>query len=616
MLTRRDALKGGAGLLALGALDPAELVQRAMATAPAGGARLQDIEHVVFFIQENRSFDHYFGTFHGVDGFADPRAMAGVFAQPGYPVPGFGGRLYPFHLDSYDRGECTNDITHDWGPQHRSFNNGAMDGWVTEHIKANGLADGALTMGYYQRKDLQLYHALADAFTICDHYHCSVLGPTDPNRLYTVAASLDPEGKHGGPVLSTSVSRVQRFGQLTYPTMPEQLTSHGISWRAYGTPDGTFGDNVLPYFKAFAQNPALLAQATASTFPGSFDADVRSGNLPQVSWVVSSLLASEHPPAPPEYGQLATAQLLNTLVANPEVWAKTAVFMTYDENGGFFDHVPPPVAPPGTPGEYLSASPLPAEAEGIAGSIGLGFRVPTLLISPFARGGFVCSDTFDHTSLLRFLETRFGVEVPNLTSWRRQTTGDLTSAFNFAAPADTSLPPLPQPSLTDPRVLSASCVTNAVGLVVENVPSGLSGLPLNPTTPYPVPPPNSMPTQEPGSPRRPSGLVGADASGKGKGNDGGTVQAGSDALRVTLTGIPRHCAKPRFRAHISIKHAHKLKAVHVRLNGVLVHTAVGDHFALTVGHRHVHAAKRNRITVNAIDATGRRVTAIAHFHRC
>src|SRR5947209_8436723 len=143
--------------------------------------------------------------------------------------------------------------------------------------------------------------------------------------------------------------------------------------------------------------------------------------------------------------------MLGPLTANASLWAKTAVFITHDENGGFFDHVAPPVAPTGTPGEYLTVSPLPSDASGVAGPIGLGFRVPLLVVSPFSRGGFVCKDTFDHTSLLRFLETRFGAEVPNLSAWRRSVTGDLTRAFNFVK-VDTSVPSLPQPSATDSRV--------------------------------------------------------------------------------------------------------------------------------------------------------------------
>ena len=174
--------------------------------------------------------------------------------------------------------------------------------------------------------------------------------------------------------------------------------------------------------------------------------------------------------------------------------------MAMDEGGGFFDHVPPPTAPPGTAGEYLTTTRLPALAGGIRGPIGLGFRVPLLVISPFSRGGFVCSDTFDHTSLLRFLERRFGPEVPNLSTWRRSVTGDLTSAFNFAAP-DPSRPALPRPpSRPDPRVVGSSCATRAGAF--------LRGPKFPTVTGYPLPPPpQTMPGQEPGSPRRPSGLV-------------------------------------------------------------------------------------------------------------
>src|SRR5205823_6862409 len=163
--------------------------------------------------------------------------------------------------------------------------------------------------------------------------------------------------------------------------------------------------------------------------------------------------------------EVVAADILNTLVSNPSVWAKTALFITHDENGGFFDHVTPPVAPAGTSREYVTASPLPSDASGIAGPIGLGFRVPLLVVSPFARGGFVCSDTFDHTSLLRFLELRFGAEVPNLSAWRRSVTGDLASAFNFAGP-DRSVPALPAASFADPAPASDSCTALGQGAIV------------------------------------------------------------------------------------------------------------------------------------------------------
>jgi phospholipase C len=411
-------------------------------------------------------------------------------------------------LDSFSGGECTNDINHSWAPQHAYWDNGAMDGFVREHLAVDGAANGPLTMGYYTRKDLSFYYALADAFTICDNYYCSVIGPTDSNRLYSMSATLDPSGSAGGPILSTSSTRVQRFNTLSWTTMPEQLQARGISWKVYGSPDGNFGDNVLPYFKQYWSHPALLAKALVPTYPGTFELDVALGLLPKVSWILAPLLKSEHPPAPEEYGEVAAAEVLRALVSNPKVWAKTALFITHDENGGFFDHVPPPVAPPGTAGEYLTVSPLPTEAGGVAGPIGLGFRVPLLVVSPFARGGFVASDTFDHTSLLRFLETRFGAEVPNLSTWRRSVTGDLTSAFNFAT-VDTSVPSLPQPSLLDSRILTTSCAVGApLSLIAET--SGIASLQQleeEIVPPYPVTINSAPPSQEPGSPVRPSGPV-------------------------------------------------------------------------------------------------------------
>ena len=169
-------------------------------------------------------------------------------------------------------------------------------------------------------------------------------------------------------------------------------------------------------------------------------------------------------------------------------WAKTALFVTYDENGGFFDHVPPVTAPPGTPGEWVTAPsvPDPSAAGGVSGPIGLGIRVPTLILSPFSRGGFVSSDLFDHTSILRFIETRFGAEVPNLSAWRRQTVGDMTSAFNFTK-VDHSVPSLPSTSGELQNELT-QCLNNLAGF-----------------EPYTLPSPQQMPVQEAGSPTRPSG---------------------------------------------------------------------------------------------------------------
>jgi phospholipase C len=204
-VTRRELLKigGAAAATELGALLLHGCgfvgIHSNPSPTPSGcGSKLTDIEHVVIFIQENRSFDHYFGSYRGVRGFAD---QSFAFQQPDLsntadpPV----GKLLPFHLDtSTANGACTHDITHAWAPQHQSWDNGAMDMFVSSRLPIDGNF-APLTMGYYTRADIPYYYAIADAFTICDNYFCSVMGPTDPNRLYSMAASIDPDGKNGGP---------------------------------------------------------------------------------------------------------------------------------------------------------------------------------------------------------------------------------------------------------------------------------------------------------------------------------------------------------------------------------------------------------------------------------
>jgi phospholipase C len=481
--------------LASGILGGCGMSKNTVSSLMGSCGKVTDIDHVVILIQENRSFDHYFGSYHGVKGFGE---QSTAFQQP-YPANTSmspAGVLLPFHLDTAKlNAACTHDITHDWIPQHQSWNNGAMNGFVTSRLSINA-NDAVLTMGYYTRNDLPFYYGVADAFTLCDSYFCSVMGPTDSNRLYAMAASIDPDGTHGGPLLQTLIfNRSAFFGKLTYTTMPEQLQARGISWKVYGSPDqnvlsGTFSDNVLSYFKNF-QDPAsaLYKNAFGPQFPADFLSDLVTGNLPQVSWLIASVVDSDHPPAPAIFGEATLSGILTALMANPAIWAKTALFVTYDENGGFFDHVAPVTAPPGTAGEYVTAAavPDPGAKGGISGPIGLGFRVPTFVISPFSRGGLVCSDLFDHTSLLRFLETRFGAEVPNLTAWRRTTVGDLTSAFNFSK-LDMSVPMLPATAGTISSVI-AQCETNLVGF-----------------SPYPLPATQAMPMQEAGTAMRPSGV--------------------------------------------------------------------------------------------------------------
>jgi phospholipase C len=522
-LTRRQLLhRGAAGSAALGAwsLFSNRLVEQALAKSSGACGSLHDIEHIVILIQENRSFDHYFGTYRGVAGFQDPHALGlhdgsglNVFAQPGYKHGFKGDHLYPFHLDSHTKtGECTNDVDHGWTTQHAGWNHGRMDRILQTHLdpNVNGPKNGPLVMGYYNRQDLQFYYALADAFTLCDHYHCSVIGPTDPNRLYSLTATIDPDGKHGGPLVETLVSdRLQTYGKYTWRTMPEVLQEAGVSWKVYEAPENLspVSDYVLPYFKAYQTNPKLAANAFGHTFPGDFEADCAAGTLPQVSWVVAPVLDSEHPPTPPIWGEWATAHTLNSLLANQGVWEKSALLVTYDENGGFFDHISPPTAPHGTPGEYITVPLKNVSGAGdIAGPIGLGFRVPMLVVSPFSRGGFVSSQTFDHTSTLKLLAARWGkegVHVPNISAWRDRTVGDMTSAFNFAR-VNSSVPAAvgslsKQPSLADPRVLGGDCTTSGPASELSETGPGVQYPPVKVN--------RRAPAQEPGRARRPSGPV-------------------------------------------------------------------------------------------------------------
>ena len=246
-------------------------------------SKLTDIEHVVILIQENRSFDHYFGSYRGVRGYSD-QSTALHQPDPANTTNAPVGVLLPFHLDtSTTNAACTHDISHDWVPQHQSWNKGAMDGFVTSRLSINP-NDAVLSMGYYTRADIPYYCALADGFTICDNFFCSVMGPTDPNRLYTMAASIDPDGKNGGPILQTIIAnRTSVYGRLTYTTMPEQLQARGISWKIYSSPDetilgGILSDNVLSYFKNYQDPTSVLHQnAFGPQFPLDFLADVASG---------------------------------------------------------------------------------------------------------------------------------------------------------------------------------------------------------------------------------------------------------------------------------------------------------------------------------------------------
>ena len=457
--SRRTLLQLGGAAITAEAFAP--LVARALdmpAHSPTG--TIHDVEHVVILMQENRSFDHYFGTMRGVRGFGDPRPLMlpggqSVFHQP----DGRGGYVAPFRLDARrTSAEVMDSLDHSWKGTHARWKH--HDAWIETKTP--------MTMGYFTREDLPFYFALADAFTVCDAYHCSIFGPTNPNRLHLFTGTSGVSVGEDGPLairnpwleLNETADPSKdsaAFHGFRWKTYAERLQAGGVSWKVYQEYDN-YGDNALAYFDAFrgAQADAALLARGRGCAPGSnadnardsrgehlvaaFADDVRSGRLPQVSWIVAPYIMCEHPKAGPSYGQSLVARLLQALVDQPDVWARTVFLINYDENDGLFDHAPP--YNPAT-GSALGASTVDLAGENYHGEpVGLGPRVPMLVVSPWSKGGWVNSQVFDHTSVLQFLERRFGVAEPNITAWRRCVCGDLTSAFNFATP-DVAPSPLP-----------------------------------------------------------------------------------------------------------------------------------------------------------------------------
>ncbi|MFJ9645865.1 phosphocholine-specific phospholipase C [Streptomyces sp. NPDC101206] len=458
-LNRRRFLQIAGGTAALAMLN--ESIARA-AAIPAQGTTgtLQDIEHIVVLMQENRSFDHYFGTMKGVRGFGDPRPVVQDNGKSVFHQSNGTKDVLPFHPDVPDLGmQFLEGLNHDWAGGHQAYNNGKYDKWVP--------AKTATTMAYMTRNDIPFHYALADAFTVCDAYHCSFIGATDPNRYYLWTGCTGNDGTGGGPVLGNQEAG---YGWKTYP---ERLEAAGISWKVYQDVGdglnaagswgwindafrGNYGDNSLLYFNSFrnAQPGSPLYEKArtgtdAKAGEGYFDrlrADVVNGALPQVSWIAAPEAFSEHANWPTNFGAWYISKVLDALTANPAVWAKTALFITYDENDGFFDHVVPPY-PPASSAWGLSTADVRGDlyAGGggyAAGPYGLGPRVPMIVVSPWSKGGHVCSETFDHTSVIRFMEKRFGVQEPNISPWRRAVCGDLTSAFDFTR-ADSAPAALP-----------------------------------------------------------------------------------------------------------------------------------------------------------------------------
>jgi phospholipase C len=461
---RRRFLQIAGGTVAATALSSS--VARAAAISPAVRTRsIKDVEHIVVLMQENRSFDHYFGSLRGVRGFGDPHPAL----QPGGQTIWNQDGVLPFHPTAPDLGlQFIADLAHDWDSTHVALDGGGYDQWV--QAKTN------ITMAYLTRDDIPFHYALADAFTICDNYHCSALTSTDPNRYYMWTGYTGNDGTDGsqgptGPVLDNAEEGYD------WQTYPERLEAAGVSWKIYQdsgvgldaagvwgwTEDayiGNYGDNSLLYFLQYQNatpgSPLYQKARTGTnvtnggTFFDTLKADVANGTLPQVSWVVAPEAFCEHPNWPANYGAWYVSQVLDALTSNPEVWSKTVLLIMFDENDGFFDHLVPPLpaADPAAGGSTVSTSEEFYTDTGTnsdsftPGPYGLGPRVPFLAISPWSRGGWVCSEVFDHTSIIRFIERRFGVTEPHISAWRRAICGDLTSAFDFAQ-RHSSVPALP-----------------------------------------------------------------------------------------------------------------------------------------------------------------------------
>jgi phospholipase C len=349
--TRRRLLGHGAALVSVAGLGCG--APRA-APRPVPSGKRPPIDTIVVDCQENRSFDHYYGfaPFVGSHGVPD-----------GYTQPdGSGGTVAPFHLTSLS----TNDIRHFWPDVHAEWNGGRMDGFVT--------ADGIDCMGYYTAEDLPFYYGLHRDFTLCVNSFCSVLGPSYPNHLYLAA------GTSGG----VTTNDVAGLGLLDYPCILDLLDMAGVSWKVY---NGDQDPNVFEFFARFGQD--RRARATEDDYLD----DAKRGRLPNVSFMFASsgLRRDEHPPADVSVGMRLQKQLVEALMEGPQ-WESSAYLLTYDEHGGYFDHVPPPQAD----------------------AYGLGIRVPTWVISPHAKPGHLEATVFEHASILKLIERVFG--LPTLAS--------------------------------------------------------------------------------------------------------------------------------------------------------------------------------------------------------
>jgi phospholipase C len=404
--------------------------------APAG---IEKVQHVIWIIQENHSFDNYFGTFPGVDGFPPDTCL---------PVqPGSKKCVKPFHMPK-DMPEW--DLAHEWEPAHAAFDNGRMDGFVW--------AEGSVyTMGYYDQRDIPNYWKYAHQFTLCDQFFSSLMGPSLPNHVYIVAAQSGGLIDNVGSVKELDDTLDDPDG-FSFAALMDRLDGKNISWKYYvepanHSPHSEERDpkrftlwNPLPAFKRIQQSPADMAKLVSAD---QYFRDLQQGTLPKVSWVIPNGADSEHPPLPIVQGMWHVTKLMNALMRS-KYWKDSVVFLTWDDYGGFYDNVFPPQVD----------------------AFGYGPRVPMIVISPFSRKGYISHYPYDFTSVIKFIEERWGLS--HLTA-RDDRAGDMRDCLDFSQTANAALfipiPPNLPPSHMVPYGIYAPGVSPFLPVLPPNNPS-------------------------------------------------------------------------------------------------------------------------------------------------
>ena len=379
------------------------------------------IDHVIVLMQENRSFDHYFGQLRNYDPTLDVEPAPPDASNPD-PADPSGAPIMRFHQTQL----CENaDLDHSWNGTHEQWNDGAMDGFTRTNIAPTD-PTGSRTMGYYDETDLPFYYGLYSTFAIGDRYFSSIMGPTQPNRFYLYAGTSFGRTVNGLPPSGSEFSQ---------PSLFNLLDEAGVSWKVYSSQ--------IAYVNFFAYVRGHSAGHVSTI--AQYYTDAAQGQLPQVAFIdpvfggARDVQSDEHPPANVQAGQKFVADVVNALFQSPN-WPSSALFLTYDEHGGYYDHVPPPEAVP------PDALP-PAGASGAFDRYGI--RVPFAAVSPFAKQHFVSHTVYDHTSILKFIETRFG--LPPLGK-RDAAANPMLGLFDFGNPPFVTPPELPEAVIDQSRL--------------------------------------------------------------------------------------------------------------------------------------------------------------------